>query len=111
MVVVVVVVVVMVMVVKGLQLLLLENGYVLEAQHPLGASHWLKALANLCRGRVPLAGWKPVAPALAGSLWRHSLIAGRSSCHSPSRPSCPSSSPGRAPPAGRAPPGPPLSGL
>ena len=71
MVVVVVVVVVMVMVVKGLQLLLLENGYVLEAQHPLGASHWLKALANLCRGRVPLAGWKPVAPALAGSLWRH----------------------------------------
>ena len=107
--VVVVVVVVMVMVVKGLQLLLLENGYVLEAQHPLGASHWLKALANLCRGRVPLAGWKPVAPALAGSLWRHSLIAGRSSCHSPSRPSCQSCCPSSTP--GRAPPGPPLSGL
>ena len=75
MVVVVVVVVVMVMVVKGLQLLLLENGYVLEAQHRLGASssltsagdefhwqagsllrqHWLEAC---CAS----TGWKPVAP-------------------------------------------------
>ena len=85
--VVVVVVVVMVLVVKGLQLLLLENGYVLEAQH---LSERLQ--------RTSATGWTPVAPALAGSLWRHSLIAGRSSCPSPSRPCCPGSSPGCAPP-------------
>ena len=73
--VVVVVVVVMVLVVKGLQLLLLENGYVLEAQH---LSERLQ--------RTSATGWTPVAPALAGSLWRqhwleacgatHSLLAG-----------------------------------
>ena len=71
----VVVVVVVVMVVKGLQLLLLENGYVLEAQH---LSERLQ--------RTNATGWTPVAPALAGSLWRqhwleacgatHSLLAG-----------------------------------
>ena len=73
--VVVVVVVVMVLVVKVLQLLLLENGYVLEAQH---LSERLQ--------RTSATGWTPVAPALAGSLWRqhwleacgatHSLLAG-----------------------------------
>ena len=73
--VVVVVVVVMVLVVKGLQLLLLENGNVLEAQH---LSERLQ--------RTSATGWTPVAPALAGSLWRqhwleacgatHSLLAG-----------------------------------
>ena len=73
--VVVVVVVVMVLVVKSLQLLLLENGYVLEAQH---LSERLQ--------RTSATGWTPVAPALAGSLWRqhwleacgatHSLLAG-----------------------------------
>ena len=55
--VVVVVVVVMVLVVKGLQPLLLENGYVLEAQH---LSERLQ--------RTSATGWTPVAPALAGSL-------------------------------------------
>ena len=80
MVVVVVVVVVMVMVVKGLQLLLLENGYVLEAQHRLGAR--CEFLANLCRGRIPLAGWKPVAPALAGSLLRQHWLEACGATHS-----------------------------
>ena len=78
--VVVVVVVVMVMVVKGLQLLLLENGYVLEAQHRLGAR--CEFLANLCRGRIPLAGWKPVAPALAGSLLRQHWLEACGATHS-----------------------------